>query len=266
MDFGKWSCNIGVVEGDEIKSATGQASIRLASPPSDIQLTFTPEIDLNGSIIEPKASCEVKHASPKPIVQWMIDGENVIEPEIREDLQEENDAYVQTLMNLRDVMESENVTLTCIVTHMALNNSLSESLDIYVEEDESFLDDVLGSDATLDVDYFGLLEDDQSELNELPVLVVIVVAITLTLVGIFFILHRRGKLNNCCRGGRHDVLDMDKNGTPSDLEGKINAVDDSESTDSIVKQDVVPESESSSSSSSESEATKPNQESNNPGS
>ncbi|XP_040577601.1 uncharacterized protein [Lepeophtheirus salmonis] len=239
-DLGKWSCNIGVVEEDEIKSASGQASIRLASPPQELSLTFSPQEDLNDTQSEAKASCEVKYASPKPSFEWFIDGEKVVMPEVRDFFHEEN-TYIQVLTNLVDIMESQNATLTCSVSHLALNETLSESVEVYVEEEEeTFLDDIIGQDTTMDLDYFGLLEEDES-LDEIPILVVILIGIAITLIGIFVILHRRGKLN-LCKGRNHEVVALDKN-TTQDLEGKINHhIDDSESTDSIVKQVTVPES------------------------
>ena len=37
-DEGRWTCNVGVVEGEEVKSASGMANVTIAVAPDDVFL------------------------------------------------------------------------------------------------------------------------------------------------------------------------------------------------------------------------------------
>ena len=58
-DNGKWKCNVGVVENSEVETASGIASITIATPPSDVFLE-TPFDQLSSNFTHGKFSsiCE----------------------------------------------------------------------------------------------------------------------------------------------------------------------------------------------------------------
>jgi len=143
-DDGVWACNVGVVEGSEVKSAKGQSRLNIAQKPKSVALMDYPGTSGYVNVTdtaEMKVRCVVEAAMPEPSFSWIL-GEDLLEDARVETVQDEQ-TWIQTLAYAPSA-DHHNRTLTCFAGHIGFEEGDETSASALIRVGEGFKDAAAG--------------------------------------------------------------------------------------------------------------------------
>merc|ERR1712147_69295 len=135
-DDGRWKCNVGVVENSEVTTASGMASVSIATKPDQIFLEepFN-QLSSNFSLGETyEVKCVVKNAKPAPKYLWKINDEEVEGKTMDEEVFVDSSGVSSFTQVFSYIPQSAhaNKTLKCVVEHAGLAKDVSAGTKVKI--------------------------------------------------------------------------------------------------------------------------------------